>query len=159
MTLQEAIEHCHEKAEQLECENGACSANHKQLEGWLTELQERQMGVWKDHGQAETRIMRIRLKDYSCTPGGRTDARRWRKTRLLPAFRNAKESGELLVVNLDGTAGLAASFLEEAFGGLVRSGVRYGDILAMMLIESKEDKGEMAIEAERYMLEAEDAQA
>ena len=35
MTLEEAIEHCEEKA----CNNSACAAEHKQLAEWLKELQ------------------------------------------------------------------------------------------------------------------------
>ena len=36
MTLDEAIQHCHEKA----CGNTECSQDHAQLEGWLKELKE-----------------------------------------------------------------------------------------------------------------------
>ena len=35
MTLEEAIEHCEEKA----CNNSTCAAEHKQLAEWLKELQ------------------------------------------------------------------------------------------------------------------------
>lgn len=38
---------------------------------------------------------------------------------LNTAFKNAYENGEKLTVNLDGTAGYASSFLDEAFGNLV----------------------------------------
>ena len=36
MTLDEAIQHCHEKA----CGNTECAQDHAQLEGWLKELKE-----------------------------------------------------------------------------------------------------------------------
>lgn len=40
-------------------------------------------------------------------------------TKLNSAFAEAIEANERLVVNLDGTAGYASSFLDEAFGNLV----------------------------------------
>ena len=36
MTLDEAIQHCHEVAES--CENKGCALNHEQLANWLEEL-------------------------------------------------------------------------------------------------------------------------
>ena len=36
MTLDEAIQHCHEVAES--CENKECALNHEQLANWLEEL-------------------------------------------------------------------------------------------------------------------------
>lgn len=42
------------------------------------------------------------------------------KEKLLPGFNKALESNCKLVVNLDGTFGYASSFLDEAFGRLVR---------------------------------------
>lgn len=61
-------------------------------------------------------------RDFSATPGGRL-------TRDGPfsgeAFRKRFleediDRGEVLLVELDGVAGLPSSFLEEAFGGLFR---------------------------------------
>lgn len=63
------------------------------------------------------------LKDYTETPGGRFisdgpySAEKFRKEILEPAF---EASNEPITINLDGTCGFAASFLEEAFGGLAR---------------------------------------
>ena len=54
---------------------------------------------------------------------------------LLPLLR----SGEHIVVDLDGTSGLSPSFLEEAFGGLVRAGFTPEDIIGRVTIASDED--------------------
>ncbi len=59
--------------------------------------------------------------DFSPTPAGRVDAdgeynaTRFRETLLVPAL----ESGRVTVVDLDGVAWCAASFVEEAFAPLV----------------------------------------
>lgn len=66
-------------------------------------------------------------KDFTTTPGGRYraagpfSAEEFREDILKPAYLKAMSEGSFVRVNLDGTAGLAHSFLEEAFGGLVRS--------------------------------------
>lgn len=64
--------------------------------------------------------------DYSDTPGGRYEeegpnsGERFRDTLLLPGFLAARASDTVLTVSLDAVEGYATSFLEEAFGGLVR---------------------------------------
>ncbi len=64
-------------------------------------------------------------KQFSPTPAGRfvTDGpfpgEKFREDWLLPQLKQASGS---IVVDLDGTAGYGSSFLEEAFGGLVRKG-------------------------------------
>lgn len=61
-------------------------------------------------------------KDFSKFPAGRFNddgdysGQRFRDQLLVSAFFNAK----MVTVELDGTAGYGSSFLEEAFGGLVR---------------------------------------
>jgi hypothetical protein len=60
--------------------------------------------------------------DFSATPGGRYTSeslysgQEFRETLLEPRIAERKR----LVVNLDGPEGFTTSFLEEAFGGLVR---------------------------------------
>lgn len=60
--------------------------------------------------------------DFSRTPGGRyrTDGpasgEEFRESVLIPAL----EENNSIVIELDGTRGYPSSFLEEAFGGLVR---------------------------------------
>ena len=67
-------------------------------------------------------------KDFSRTPGGRLindgpfSGQLFRDRTLLPALKTAVERGDVVRVVLDGPRGYLSSFLEEAFGGLVRSG-------------------------------------
>jgi STAS-like domain of unknown function (DUF4325) len=68
----------------------------------------------------------LRVRDYTRTPGGRTsDDGLWPGVEfltlhLLPAFERAEAAGTTLLVDLDGTASYASSFLDEAFAGLTR---------------------------------------
>ncbi|OAI15580.1 hypothetical protein A1359_09190 [Methylomonas lenta] len=61
-------------------------------------------------------------KNYSDTPAGRYysdgsfSGERFREEFLYPALKD----NEHVEINLDGTLGLGSSFLEEAFGGLIR---------------------------------------
>ncbi len=70
-------------------------------------------------------------RDFSRFPGGRyiSDGRfsgeEFRDRLLVPALN----SGQKVRVVLDDVAGLPASFLEEAFGGLVRMGYSEDEIL------------------------------
>ena len=74
--------------------------------------------------------MRISIADdFSPYPGGRVRAdgpksgEAFRDEVLLPALKRAEQKGDSVTVSLDGVAtGLGPSFLEEAFGGLVRKG-------------------------------------
>lgn len=62
-------------------------------------------------------------KDFTRFPSGRykksgsTSGEAFREKFLQPAL----ERGEIIVVNFDGTVGYGSSFLEEAFGGVVRA--------------------------------------
>lgn len=65
--------------------------------------------------------------DFSKTPFGRYpsdskySAQRFREETLLPALKE----NDLVVIELDGTSiSYGSSFLEETFGGLVRSGLK-----------------------------------
>ncbi len=65
--------------------------------------------------------------DFSTTPAGRTESdhgpnsgETFRKNHLAPKLREAIANQSTLSVVLDGTAGYPASFLDEAFGGLIR---------------------------------------
>ena len=52
---------------------------------------------------------------------GEGSGQEFREDHLVPAFSKAIESGEKLVIQLDGVRyGYPTSFLEEAFGGLAR---------------------------------------
>src|SRR5690242_3167734 len=65
-------------------------------------------------------------RDFSRTPGSRYDSEgdfsgeTFRRAILLPRVEQALHERKQLLIDLDGTAGYGTSFLEEAFGGLVR---------------------------------------
>lgn len=100
------------------------------------------------------------VKDFSRCPGarypeeGNNSGQEFREKLLSPKFREAIESGNHLIVILDGSAGYATSFIEEAFGGLVREG-RYTleQILNTMEIVSNEDPSYID-DAKAYMKNA-----
>ena len=65
-------------------------------------------------------------KNFSRTPGGRyisdgpDSGQLFRQRYLVPALRNAVSRNDKVTVVLDGPRGYLSSFIEEAFGGLVR---------------------------------------
>jgi hypothetical protein len=83
--------------------------------------------------------------DFSPYPGGRFRAdgdfsgEEFREQVLLPALRDALNKGSRVEVLLDGVAGYASSFLEEAFGGTVRAGVAPFPILEDTLVVRADD--------------------
>jgi hypothetical protein len=68
----------------------------------------------------------IRVAEHARSPGGRFKSDgpfsgEWFRDEILaPALAQAIETGERLGVELGGTSGYGSSFLEEAFGGLIR---------------------------------------
>ncbi|MBO4843959.1 MAG: STAS-like domain-containing protein [Bacteroidales bacterium] len=66
-------------------------------------------------------------KEYSRCPGARYEregdysGERFRETLLYPRLKQAIEEGVKLEVILDGSAGYSTSFIEESFGGLIRT--------------------------------------
>jgi hypothetical protein len=72
-------------------------------------------------------MSKILVADHAPSPGGRyiTDgpfSGEWFREKVLgPALGAAIQTGEKLIVELDGTSGYGSSFLEEAFGGLIRT--------------------------------------
>lgn len=73
------------------------------------------------------KIINIR-KDFSRYPAGRYladgpyNGEKFREELLIPALSEAISKGEKIKIELDGVRGYNSSFLEEAFGGLVRYG-------------------------------------
>ncbi len=88
-------------------------------------------------------------KDFSDTPGGRYidegefSGEKFRKEILRPKYEEAIEKNEKLFIDFDNCYGFASSFLEEAFGGLVRDtkSTRIKDILEIKS-EDRKDLGE-----------------
>ncbi len=68
-------------------------------------------------------------EEFSITPGGRFkkngpwSGEAFRDEVLRDLLQDAINAGDKLTVILDGTSGYGSSFLEEAFGGLVRRNI------------------------------------
>lgn len=85
-------------------------------------------------------------KDFSRCPGARYPSegdfsgQDFRENFLSPKVTEAINSGVLLEVILDGSAGYSTSFIEESFGGLVRERKYSLDQLeSVLVIKSDED--------------------
>jgi len=83
----------------------------------------------------------LHVLSFTRTPGGRyksdgpLSAEEFREKFLEPALR---ENDEQVNVNMDGIAGMARSFMEEAFGGIVRQmGSDVAERLSFTCEESK----------------------
>lgn len=80
-------------------------------------------------------------RDFSRAPAGRfisdgpNSGERFRDQFLKPALDEGKE----VVVELDGTRGYGSSFLEEAFGGLVRAGYTALDVVKRVHLKTKDN--------------------
>src|SRR4051812_23554323 len=92
----------------------------------------------------ETTMTTIRVADHTSSPGGRYisdgpfSGEWFREEVLRPTLEQARKSGERIIVELDGTSGYGASFLEEAFGGLVRTGAfPQRELQKLLLVEAR----------------------
>ncbi|MCL2219098.1 MAG: STAS-like domain-containing protein [Chitinispirillia bacterium] len=91
--------------------------------------------------------MKIKIaKDFSRIPGARLpeegdfSGQEFRQQILLPKLREAIEKKIKLEIDLDGTAGLGTSFLEESFGGLIRiDKMDYNLVKGTLLFISNDD--------------------
>ena len=97
--------------------------------------------------------------DFSRTPGarhaseGKFPGDEFRDKILYPKYCEAVEKHEKLKIKLDGCYGYATSFLEEAFGGLVRKIHKKG-ILDTIEIISDEDESLIDL-IQQYISDAE----
>ncbi|MDD5329703.1 MAG: STAS-like domain-containing protein [Sulfuricella sp.] len=80
-------------------------------------------------------------RDFSRYPAGRYVAdgpyngEKFREEFLVPALL---EKTDKVLIELDGARGLGSSFLDEAFGGLVRSGYSAEDVLNRIELRSQD---------------------
>lgn len=96
--------------------------------------------------------------DYTDTPGGRYknqgpySGEEFRERILKKEYLDAKEKGEKLIIDLDGGFGYGSSFLEEAFGGLIRElkPEQYNDIFDIIKIKS-DDEPTLILDIKRYI--------
>lgn len=74
-------------------------------------------------------------RDFSDTPAGRTKGaftgEAFRESLLMPALREH----EKVVVDLSDVVGFGSSFLEEAFGGLIRQGFTLKDLESRLVVQ------------------------
>ena len=81
-------------------------------------------------------------KEFSEYPAGRfysdgdASGQEFREKFLVPLLKQGKDR---ISINLDGTEGYGSSFLEEAFGGLVREGFSSEMLLRVFVFKSEED--------------------
>lgn len=86
-------------------------------------------------------------RDFSRSPAGRfisdgpNSGERFRRDFLVPGM----SKHERLVINLDGTRGIGSSFLEEAFGGLMRLGYQASDLMRKFVFQTKDPSLESEI--------------
>jgi hypothetical protein len=94
-------------------------------------------------------------KDFTRFPSGRykrngaTSGEEFRQRFLEDAVRN----GEAILVKLDGTIGYGSSFLEEAFGGVVRS-LRIDPNRVLSTLSFESDDSSLVDEIRQYILDA-----
>jgi hypothetical protein len=88
----------------------------------------------------EPKVINIE-RDFSRYPAGRfkTDGpysgERFREEVLIPALKGREGK---VIVEFDGARGLGSSFLEEAFGGLIRSGFSTAELRDRLDMRSKD---------------------
>jgi hypothetical protein len=99
--------------------------------------------------------------DFNERPGGRfpwegpNSGEEFREKVLVHRYREARDSGANLIVDLDGTSGYASSFLEEAFGGMIRKRYAEKDDLLRRLTILSGAQPKWVQRVERYIRQAE----
>ena len=94
---------------------------------------------------------------YTKTPGGRFKSEGdfsgedFRDSILIPKYLEAVKQNQLLCINLDGGYGYGSSFLEEAFGGLVRK-INKVDISVINIISDEEPQ--LKLDIMKYLKDA-----
>jgi hypothetical protein len=97
----------------------------------------------------------VKVSDFSKFPGprykklGKNSGEEFRDKILLIAIKEHQE----VQVNLDGVIGYGSSFLEEAFGGLIRAGVSEINIKNLVSNLKSKDNPELILEIESYINE------
>ena len=105
-------------------------------------------------------IKLIVAKDYSSAPGprykheGDWSGQIFRKELLSPLVRKAIQENKLLFVDLDGTAGYGTSFLEEAFGGLIREEKISYDVIKKVILLKSDEEPYLLEDIENYLKDA-----
>jgi len=114
--------------------------------------------------QMETvkKIKIVIAKEFSKTPGprhikeGEHSGEMFRQDILLPRLKEAISGNVKLWIDFDGTAGYGTSFLEEAFGGLIRKEGYTYDTLSKILEFKSDEEEYLKEDIDIYMKEAQD---
>lgn len=103
----------------------------------------------------------IIAKEFSDSVGGRYreegdySGQEFRENLLEPRLKETIEKNDTLLVDFDGGYGYPTSFLEEAFGGLVRNGFKKHLILKVLKFKS-DDNQRIINRVTTYIMEAEE---
>ena len=91
-------------------------------------------------------MVRISIcKDFSETPGGRYikegrfSGEEFREQLLKDKYMEAEDNNTQLEIDFDGCYGIGTSFLEEAFGGLVRKYHIHGLLDKIVMISTEDE--------------------
>lgn len=99
-------------------------------------------------------------QDFSDTPGGRyisegeNSGEKFRDEILIPKYKLAEQNNEKLEINFDKCWGFGTSFLEEAFGGLVRKLKKKGTLKRIRLVSLEDET--IPDNVKKYITEAEE---
>jgi len=89
--------------------------------------------------------LKILVRDFSISPGpryiseGPWSGEKFRTEFLEPELKKAISEDKKLVIDLDGTLGYGTSWLEEVFGGLIRTGFNLDEINKYLELISTEE--------------------
>lgn len=95
----------------------------------------------------------IKVSDFSKFPGprykklGKFSGEEFRESVLIPAINDGVDD---LEINLDGVFGYGSSFLEEAFGGLVRAGFK-ADTMRKLISNISSKDPSLIVEIKGYV--------
>ena len=105
-------------------------------------------------------MIRIKIcEDFSDTPGGRLivegefSGELFRDTLLIDKYNEAEKNDDYLIIDFDGCYGIGTSFLEEAFGGLVRKYHKHGILQRLQFISTEDET--IPGNIKKYVTEAE----
>lgn len=91
-------------------------------------------------------MIKIKIcEDFSDIPGGRYisegnySGELFRESLLVQKYKEAKEQETKLEIDFDGCYGFGTSFLEEAFGGMVRVHHEHGILKRLCLISTEDE--------------------
>lgn len=106
-------------------------------------------------------MVRIKIcDDFSDIPGGRYisegefSGELFRENILIQKYQEAREQNTKLEIDFDGCYGFGTSFLEEAFGGMVRVHHEHGMLKRLKLISTEDET--IPENIKKYVEEAEE---